>query len=155
MPVALLLPAIQLLHPMPGVVTQGVRPGHPALDIACTPGTPVRAAHDGQGRSQRSHTHGITFVLAGADGLETSYSHLQAASPGGRYQRGDVIGHCGNTGIWSSGPHLHFETNRPQLLGSLINGDPSNTTTPQRTAQQSAQRPAAIGGTAEALTRLP
>ncbi|MBM5795621.1 MAG: M23 family peptidase, partial [Cyanobacteria bacterium M_surface_7_m2_037] len=25
MPIALLLPALQLLHPMPGVITQGVR----------------------------------------------------------------------------------------------------------------------------------
>ena len=65
MPVALLLPALQLLQPMPGVVTQGVRPGHPAIDIACAPGTPVRAAHDGKARVERSYTHGITLVLMG------------------------------------------------------------------------------------------
>ena len=83
MPVAILIPALQLLHPMPGVITQGVRPGHPAIDIACIPGTPVRAAHDGQGRQERSLTHGITFVLHGADGLRTSYSHLEKASTPG------------------------------------------------------------------------
>jgi murein DD-endopeptidase MepM/ murein hydrolase activator NlpD len=104
---------------MPGVITQGIRPGHPALDIACSPGTPVRAAHDGQGRVERSHTHGITVVLNGLDGLTTRYSHLQKAEPPGVYQRGDLIGYCGNTGSWSSGPHLHFETNRPELLGAL------------------------------------
>ena len=109
MPVAILIPALQLLHPMPGVITQGVRPGHPAIDIACIPGTPVRAAHDGRGSQERSLTHGITFVLNGADGLRTSYSHLENASAPGSYRRGDVIGSCGNTGIWSSGPHLHFE----------------------------------------------
>jgi murein DD-endopeptidase MepM/ murein hydrolase activator NlpD len=119
LPIALLLPALQLLHPMPGVITQGVREGHPAIDIACITGTPVRAAHDGEGRVRRSRTHGTTFELRGSDGLETSYSHLHTAMPAGSYKRGDQIGTCGNTGIWSSGPHLHFETNRPQLLGSL------------------------------------
>ena len=109
---------------MPGVITQGVRPGHPAIDIACIPGTAVRAAHDGQGSSNRSYTHGITVVLQGPDGLQTSYSHLQSASPAGRFSRGDVIGSCGSTGIWSSGPHLHFESNRPELLGSLVREDP-------------------------------
>jgi murein DD-endopeptidase MepM/ murein hydrolase activator NlpD len=119
LPVALLLPALQLLQPMPGVITQGVHPEHPAIDIACATGTPVRAAHDGQARVERSYTHGITLVLNGADGLITSYSHLESARPGGTYSRGDVIGTCGNTGAWSSGPHLHFESNRPELLGNL------------------------------------
>ena len=123
MPVAILIPALQLLHPMPGVITQGVRPGHHAIDIACIPGTPVRAAHDGRGSQERSLTHGITFVLHGEGGLRTSYSHLEKASAPGHFRRGDVIGSCGNTGIWSSGPHLHFESNRPELLGSLVQDD--------------------------------
>lgn len=108
-----------LLRPMPGVVTQGVRPGHPALDIACNVGTPVRAAHDGQGRSRSIHTHGLTFELRRGDGLVTSYSHLSAVKPGGAYKRGDLIGACGNTGTWTTGPHLHFESNRPELLNAL------------------------------------
>ena len=110
---------------MPGVITQGVRPGHPAIDIACAPGTPVRAAHDGISSVERSYTHGITVVLLASDGLETSYSHLQQASARGAVRRGDVIGLCGNTGIWSSGPHLHFESNRPELLGNLLRDLPA------------------------------
>lgn len=105
-----------LLRPMAGVVTRGVQPGHPALDIACFEGTPVRAAHDGQGRSLRSHTHGNVFVLRAADGLETSYAHLQSTKVAGPYKRGDVIGTCGNTGAWTTGPHLHFESNQPERL---------------------------------------
>ncbi|MEB3203151.1 MAG: M23 family metallopeptidase [Candidatus Sericytochromatia bacterium] len=108
-----------LLRPMPGVVTRGVQPGHPALDIACFEGTPVRAAHDGQGRSYRSHTHGNVFALRAADGLETSYAHLQSARGAGAYRRGDVIGACGNTGSWTTGPHLHFESNQPERLLNL------------------------------------
>jgi murein DD-endopeptidase MepM/ murein hydrolase activator NlpD len=130
---------------MPGVITQGVREGHPAIDIACIPGTPVRAAHDGKGRVHRSHTHGITFELLGPDGLETSYSHLNTAMPAGFYARGEQIGTCGNTGIWSSGPHLHFETNRPSLLGSLVESD-----TPSMAANGI---PLASGGSAAAIKR--
>ena len=130
---------------MPGVITQGVRQGHPAIDIACATGTAVRAAHDGQGSVRRSRTHGITFELRGANGLETSYSHLHSAMPAGNYSRGDQIGTCGNTGIWSSGPHLHFESNRPELLSSLIE-DPAPSATPieQPIARQ------AIGGSPNA-----
>ena len=131
---------------MPGVTTQGVREGHPAIDIACTTGTPVRAAHDGVGRVRRSHTHGTTFELRGADGLETSYSHLHTAMPAGFYQRGDQIGTCGNTGIWSSGPHLHFESNRPELLGRLIQED---------SPAPEPEAPVAIGGSPEALKARP
>ena len=138
MPIALLLPALQLMQPMPGVITQGVRPGHPAIDIACAPGTPVRAAHDGTARVERSYTHGITVVLNGSDGLTTSYSHLQSAQAGGTIRRGDLIGSCGSTGIWSSGPHLHFESNRPELLGSLVPEEPA---TPALAARISAIAP--------------
>lgn len=125
MPVALLLPALQLLQPMAGVITQGVRPGHPAIDIACATGTPVHAAHDGVARVERSYTHGITVVLNGSGGLTTSYSHLQSAAGSGTFRQGDLIGLCGNTGIWSSGPHLHFESNRPELLSNLLQQIPA------------------------------
>jgi peptidoglycan LD-endopeptidase LytH len=127
---------MQLLQPMPGVITQGVRPNHPALDIACAPGTPVRAAHDGTARVERRFTHGITVVLVGSDGLETSYSHLQQAVAHGPVQRGEPIGLCGSTGIWSTGPHLHFESNRPELLSNLLREDPAgvNGTTGTTTA---------------------
>ena len=104
---------------MPGVVTQDAHAEHPALDIACAVGTPVRAAHDGVASVVRSHTHGNTVVLVGKNGLETSYSHLHSTEAPGTYQRGDVIGLCGNTGAWTTGPHLHFETNRPYLLSNL------------------------------------
>ena len=148
LPIALFLPALQLLHPMPGVITQGVREGHPAIDIACFVGTPVRAAHDGQGRVRNSYTHGITFVLAGEDGLQTSYSHLNSAQAAGRYSRGDLIGTCGNTGIWTSGPHLHFESNRPELLSNL-----ASPTIPSKVP--AAMPVAAIGGSPMAIKQRP
>lgn len=128
---------------MAGVVTQGVHPGHPAIDIACSVGTPVRAAHDGQARVEQSYTHGITVVLQGSGNLSTSYSHLSSALPAGSVRRGDVIGACGSTGVWSTGPHLHFESNQPELLSSLATENP--------TAPAGNRLLGAIGGSIEAL----
>jgi murein DD-endopeptidase MepM/ murein hydrolase activator NlpD len=108
-----------LLLPLVGVVTQGVHAGHPAIDIACSTGAPVVAAHGGSGSTHWSSTHGWTFVLQGADGLETRYSHLAQGAPAGQYKAGDLIGLCGNTGRWSTGPHLHFSSNRPGRLADL------------------------------------
>ena len=109
--------------PMAGVITQQVRPGHPAIDIACLPGTPVHAAHDGQGRSHWDPNLGLTFVLEDGRGLQTLYAHLNQASPAGAYTRGSVIGACGNTGRLTTGPHLHFGSNQPTRLLTLLERD--------------------------------
>ena len=107
-----------LLVALLGVLTHGVEPDHPALDIACVVGRPVRASHDGVGRSRWSGTLGWTFQLNG-DAVQTRYSHLSAAAPAGSYLRGQIIGLCGDTGSWSTGPHLHFEAKPVHLLHSL------------------------------------
>jgi len=43
--------------------------------------------------------------------LITLYKHCESLlkKPGDRVKGGDVIGLVGNTGIYSTGPHLHFE----------------------------------------------
>lgn len=105
--------------PLAGVITQQVRPGHQAIDISCVIGTPVHAAHDGEGRTRWSRETGWTFTLDGRDGLQTLYGHLASGAPAGTYSRGDVIGACGDTGLLSTGPHLHFGSNRPERLAVL------------------------------------
>ena len=107
--VVLLELAASLLIPIAGPVTQRVTEAHPAIDIACRTGADVLAAHDGVGRSSWDGRMGWTFTLKGDGELRSSYSHLKSARGSGTYKRGDVIGQCGNTGSWSSGPHLHFE----------------------------------------------
>jgi murein DD-endopeptidase MepM/ murein hydrolase activator NlpD len=111
--------SIALLMPLAGVITQQVRPGHPAIDISCVEGTPVRAAHDGKGSTRWSRDLGWTFTLNAPDGLQTIYAHLQRGGDAGTYSRGDVIGLCGNTGRLTTGAHLHFGSNRPERLAVL------------------------------------
>lgn len=103
--------ACPLARPVPGPITQGWSTRHPAIDFACKEGEIVRAAHDGTMSVSRSSTLGITATLHDRYGRTTTYSHLQAADAPGVFLAGDPIGLCGNTGSWSTGPHLHFTTN--------------------------------------------
>lgn len=55
----------------------------------------------------------VVTLTSSSKEIVTSYSHLEVAYPPGFYEKGDVIGECGNTGTWSTGPHLHFWSNVP------------------------------------------
>ena len=90
-----------------GILVQSPSPDHPAWDIACRTGAPVRAVFDGQTRTKRSSRMGHQVWL---EGEQTAYyAHLDTVEPTGQVRRGDVIGTCGSTGSWSYGPHVHFE----------------------------------------------
>ena len=107
---------IILLTPVVGPITQNWSPKHPAIDIACLPNTPILAAHDGKGKASYDVQMGNVMELYGDNGLITMYAHLSSTRGNLTYQRGDVIGYCGDTGQWSSGPHLHFQSNQPYTL---------------------------------------
>jgi len=98
--------------PVQGVITQEPHPKHEnAYDFACRVGRPVHAVTSGEGKSHYSSLMGWVFTLTSSDNVITTYSHLSVVKPAGWYEKGDVIGECGNTGAWSTGPHLHFWSN--------------------------------------------
>ena len=99
--------------PVVGVITQGPHAEHEnATDFACTVGRPIYAVTSGEGKSHYNSRMGWVYTLTSPSGkVVTSYSHLSAVVPPGWVERGDVIGECGNTGTWSTGPHLHFWSN--------------------------------------------
>ncbi|MBI3115219.1 MAG: peptidoglycan DD-metalloendopeptidase family protein [Candidatus Kerfeldbacteria bacterium] len=102
---------------------------HSAIDIRVPPGTPVKAASDGyvaiarrldwirnaQGEITRSAYNYVTIIHG--DGLATVYGHLSSVKviEDTFVSRGDVIGLSGalpgtaGAGVWTTGPHLHFE----------------------------------------------
>jgi murein DD-endopeptidase MepM/ murein hydrolase activator NlpD len=93
---------------------------HAGLDIAGERGQPVYATAAG------TVTHvgyqggyGNLIVLDHGFGLQTRYGHLldYTVKDGANVQRGDVIGHVGNTGR-STGYHLHYEV---LANGKLLN----------------------------------
>lgn len=98
--------------PHNGVVTQEWSPEHPGLDFACRTGTSVVAAHSGELTSGYNGRMGNYVYVTNGD-VRTYYAHLQTVQPNGWYEQGEQIATCGNTGSWSTGPHLHFESNVP------------------------------------------
>lgn len=88
---------------------------HGGIDLAAPRGTEIRAPFDGTvtysgwGHPERGNT-GWVLELTHADGTQTMYNHMAAASPlevGTSVAAGGAIGKVGSTGN-SSGPHLHL-----------------------------------------------
>ena len=92
---------------MAGTITQYPSPRHPAIDIACKIGDPVVAAHSGQLFSERNYFLGNVATIRGTKHTSV-YAHLNSVVTNRAVIAGEKIGECGNTGEWSTGPHLHF-----------------------------------------------
>jgi murein DD-endopeptidase MepM/ murein hydrolase activator NlpD len=98
----------------------GDREFHSGMDIRAERNTPVYAPAGGTVmHAGPNHDYGTTIILDHGQEIRTLYGHLAriGVQPGQRVERGDVIGHSGNTGR-SSGPHLHYEI--------LVKGQPVN-----------------------------
>jgi murein DD-endopeptidase MepM/ murein hydrolase activator NlpD len=106
-----------------GAARAGERPpqcvsGHCGVDIGSMWGEPVHAVHDGVvywvNRGPNEEHGGIFVEIAHHDGtLYSWYFHLAAVprwvQPGVPVKRGQVIGLLGDTGVFHSAPHLHFQ----------------------------------------------
>ena len=89
---------------------------HWGVDLAAPYGTPVRAAADGNvSVSGWESGLGKTIRIDHANGVASTYGHLQAIAPAvvpsAKVERGQVIGYVGSTGL-STGSHLHYELTR-------------------------------------------
>lgn len=105
-----------------------------AIDFNMDIGTPVHAARDGVvvfvkedsnigGASARYGEHGNVIIIMHNDGSFANYVHLRRngaiVKMGDQVQTGQHIGYSGNTGR-STGPHLHFDVQIPDLAGSMV-----------------------------------
>ena len=111
----------------------GVNPsgGHTGMDFGVEIGTPIYApaagviecaqwftTDDGSDNPYWITAGGGISVVLGCDGDDAPsfvFSHLNRTdlNTGDRVAQGDVIGYSGNTGKWTTGPHLHFEAIPP------------------------------------------
>ena len=119
------------IWPVKGAITSGFGPrtspfsGEPAqhngVDIGASTNTPVVAPANGKVVAVKDDPNmGIVVKIDHRFDLQTEYRHLAKAlvREGQTLKRGEVIGLVGNTGLLSTGPHLHYQV--------LINDRPVN-----------------------------
>ncbi len=103
-----------LLLPVNGFITRDYEPEkyHFGIDIANKQGTPVFAAANGTVVfANWTYEDGFMVMIIHEYGILTVYKHNYSLlkDVGNIVKRGEVIALLGNTGVKSSGPHLHFE----------------------------------------------
>lgn len=92
-------------------ITRGYTSFHTGIDLAASPGTPVKAANGGRVVFAGWNNFGYGYMIAVVHGpFMTVYAHLSAyyVNCGQDVSAGQAIGEVGSSGN-SSGPHLHFE----------------------------------------------
>ncbi|RMH37142.1 MAG: M23 family metallopeptidase [Nitrospirae bacterium] len=90
----------------------GKKAMHAGIDIGAPTGTPVQAPANGKVVVAAYDTRMGKFVrIDHGYGVETTYGHLSKilVKYGQKVRRGDIIGHVGSTGKFSTGPHLHYQ----------------------------------------------
>jgi len=99
----------QRFHPITGDLKK-----HAGLDYGVPLGTPVRAAGDGTVRVIANEVGGGNVLkLSHKDGWESWYLHLDSFAKGlkkaATIKQGELVAFSGNTGKFTTGPHLHYE----------------------------------------------
>ncbi len=105
---------VVLFPPISGTVSQkyDARQKHYAVDVVAPRETPVKAAANGMVVfAEWTADTGHVIILEHKDGLLSVYKHNGALnkSQGDMVRAGEVIASVGNTGEFTTGPHLHFE----------------------------------------------
>lgn len=105
--------------PAAGMITQGYRFYHKAIDIANRGAGPILAADSGVvvAAGWDASGYGNRILIDHGNGYSTLYGHLSVLQvvEGQRLNRGDVLGQMGSTGR-STGTHLHFEIRQGGVL---------------------------------------
>lgn len=102
--------------PVNGSISQAYDPSidknHRGIDVAAKEGEPVKAILAGVVmHAEWSSDTGYNVIVQHKEGLTSIYKHNGKLSvkQGQRVSAGEVIASVGNSGEFSSGPHLHFE----------------------------------------------
>ena len=115
----------RLRRPTKGILTQGFRRGHYALDISNKLNAPIYASADGvvtKSAHGWNYGYGKYIIVDHGNGVETLYAHnnVLKVSTGDQIKAGELIALMGNTGnVWGpTGIHLHFEV---RIRGRKVN----------------------------------
>jgi len=105
---------IVFFAPVVGTLSDGynLEKKHFAVDIAVEMGTPVKSVADGTVIfAEWTANTGNVIIVKHASGFISIYKHNSAIHKhqGDLVKSGEVIASAGNSGEYSTGPHLHFE----------------------------------------------
>ena len=103
-----------LTSPISGAVSQNysIADDHLAIDISVDIGTPVKAVSNGRViLSEWTTQTGYVLIIDHGNDLISVYKHnSKLLKPQGEIvKQGEIIALSGNSGVLTSGPHLHFE----------------------------------------------
>jgi len=105
---------IFFILPVNGYISRGFDPerGHYGIDIVVKDATPVYASAGGfVVFSGYTNNYGHILILSHSDGYLSFYKHCSVILKKERefVKQGDLIAQSGNSGLATTGPHLHFE----------------------------------------------
>lgn len=103
-----------LTSPISGAISQNysIADDHLAIDISVDIGTPVKAVSNGRViLSEWTTQTGYVLIIDHGNDLISVYKHnSKLLKPQGEIvKQGEIIALSGNSGVLTSGPHLHFE----------------------------------------------
>ncbi|MCW8811837.1 MAG: M23 family metallopeptidase [Ignavibacteriaceae bacterium] len=106
--------SIFFILPVNGYISRGFDPdrGHFGIDIVAKVGTPVFASAGGfVVFSSYTNDYGHVLILSHSDGYLSFYKHCSVLLKRDRefVKQGELIAQTGNSGLATTGPHLHFE----------------------------------------------
>jgi murein DD-endopeptidase MepM/ murein hydrolase activator NlpD len=106
--------SIFFILPVNGYISRGfdTEKGHYGIDIVARDGTPVYAAAGGfVVFSTYTNDYGHVIILSHSDGYLSFYKHCSVILKKERefVKQGELIAKSGNSGMATTGPHLHFE----------------------------------------------
>ncbi len=101
-------------YPVDGVLSRPYEPanGHFGVDLSAPVGTPFYAVADGVLMSAEfTLAYGTIIHVQHGQGFVSVYKHADrsAREAGYRVRRGDLLGYVSDSGIVSTGPHIHIE----------------------------------------------
>jgi murein DD-endopeptidase MepM/ murein hydrolase activator NlpD len=105
---------IFFILPVNGYISRSFDPerGHYGIDLVVKDGTPVFASAGGfVVFSGYTNNYGHIIILIHSDGYLSIYKHCSVILKKERefVKQGDLIAQSGNSGLATTGPHLHFE----------------------------------------------
>jgi len=106
--------SLVLFSPVTGVISQryNAEKKHFAVDIVAEKDAPVKAVANGTVIfSEWTAETGFVIIMEHEEGLLSVYKHNSSINKeqGDLVRAGEVIASVGNTGEFTTGPHLHFE----------------------------------------------